>query len=95
MDKAYKGDGITDKELKEVLNKDRSFDKKVIAEKEKFVDSLNDVLNNDQIVLYNVFGREMLGEAKEGCEISVSEERIWADLKGNVNAGNYINISNY
>ena len=41
------------------------YDKKVIAEKEKFVDSLNDVLNNDQIVLYNVFGREMLGEAKE------------------------------
>ena len=30
-----------------------------------FVDGLNDVLNNDQIVLYNVFGREMLGEAKE------------------------------
>ena len=65
MDKAKKGDAITDKELKEVLNKDRSFDEKVIAEKEKFVDSLNDVLNNDQIVLYHVFGREMLGEAKE------------------------------
>ena len=65
VDKAKKGDAITDKELKEVLNKDRSFDKKVIAEKEKFVDGLNDVLNNDQIVLYHVFGREMLGEAKE------------------------------
>ena len=65
MDHAKKGDANTDKELKEFLNRDRSFDKKVIAEKEKFVDSLNDVLNNDQIVLYNVFGREMLGEAKE------------------------------
>ena len=65
VDKAKKGDAITDKELKEVLNNDRSFDKKVIAEKEKFVNGLNDVLNNDQIVLYHVFGREMLGEAKE------------------------------
>ena len=65
VDMAKKGDAITDKELQEVLNKDRSFDKKIIAEKEKFSNGLSDVLNNDQIVLYHVFGREMLGEAKE------------------------------
>ena len=65
VDKAKKGGAITDKELQEVLNKDRSFDKKIIAEKEKFSNGLSDVLNNDQIVLYHVFGREMLGEAKE------------------------------
>ena len=65
VDKAKKGDAITDKELQEALNKDRSFDKKIIAEKEKFSNGLSSVLNNDQIVLYHVFGREMLGEAKE------------------------------
>ena len=65
VDKAKKGGAITDKELQEVLNKDRSFDKKISAEKEKFSNGLSDVLNNDQIVLYHVFGREMLGEAKE------------------------------
>ena len=65
VDKAKKGGAITDKELQEVLNKDRSFDKKIIAEKEEFSNGLSDVLNNDQIVLYHVFGREMLGEAKE------------------------------
>ena len=65
VDKAKKGDAITDKELKEVLNKHKAIEKKAISEKEKFSNGLKDVLNNEQIVLYHVFGREMLGEAKE------------------------------
>ena len=65
VSKAKKGETISDKELQEVLNKDKAMNKKAISEKEKFSKSLNDVLNNDQIVLYHVFGREMLGEAKE------------------------------
>tara|TARA_B100000470_G_scaffold147357_1_gene114520 strand:- start:10046 stop:10552 length:507 start_codon:yes stop_codon:yes gene_type:complete len=65
VSKAKKGETISDKELQEVLNKDKAMEKKAISEKEKFSKSLNDVLNNDQIVLYHVFGREMLGEAKE------------------------------
>ena len=63
--KAKKGEAISDNELQEVLNKDKSIEKKAISEKEKFSKGLNDVLNNEQIVLYHVFGREMLGEAKE------------------------------
>ncbi len=63
--KAKKGEAISDNELQEVLNKDKSIEKKSISEKEKFSKGLNDVLNNEQIVLYHVFGREMLGEAKE------------------------------
>ena len=63
--KAKKGEEISDNELQEVLNKDKSIEKKFISEKEKFSKGLNDVLNNEQIVLYHVFGREMLGEAKE------------------------------
>ena len=65
VDKAKKGEAISDKELQEVLNKDKAIAKKTISEKEKFSNGLNDVLNNEQIVLYHVFGREMLGEAKE------------------------------
>ena len=65
VNKAKKGDAITDKELKEVLNKHKAIEKKAISEKEKFSNGLKDVLNNEQIVLYHVFGREMLGEAKE------------------------------
>ena len=63
--KAKKGEAISDNELQEVLNKDKSIEKKAISEKEKFSKGLNDVLNYEQIVLYHVFGREMLGEAKE------------------------------
>jgi len=63
--KAKKGEAISNNELQEVLNKDRSIEKKAISEKEKFSKGLNDVLKNEQIVLYHVFGREMLGEAKE------------------------------
>ncbi|MAM64007.1 MAG: hypothetical protein CMF92_00130 [Candidatus Marinimicrobia bacterium] len=63
--KAKKGEEISDNELQEVLNKDKFIEKKFISEKEKFSKGLNDVLNNEQIVLYHVFGREMLGEAKE------------------------------
>ena len=65
VSKAKKGEAISDKELQEVLNKDKAIAKKAISEKEKFSNGLNDVLNNEQIVLYHVFGREMLGEAKE------------------------------
>ena len=65
VSKAKKGEAISDKELQEVLNKDKAMEKKAISEKEKFSNGLKDVLNNEQIVLYHVFGREMLGEAKE------------------------------
>ena len=65
VSKAKKGEAISDKELQEVLNKDKAIQKKAVSEKEKFSNGLKDVLNNEQIVLYHVFGREMLGEAKE------------------------------
>jgi hypothetical protein len=83
--KAKKGDTISDKELQEVINKDRALDKKVISEKEKFSNGLNDVLSNEQIVLYHVFGREMLGEAKERMRNQRKRGKNMGGFKGKRN----------
>ena len=82
VSKAKKGETISDKELQEVLNKDKAMEKKAISEKEKFSKSLNDVLNNDQIVLYHVFGREMLGEAKERMRVQRKRGKNMGGFKG-------------
>ena len=83
--KAKKGDTISDKELQEVINKDRALDKKVISEKEKFSNGLDDVLSNEQIVLYHVFGREMLGEAKERMRNQRKRGKNMGGFKGKRN----------
>ena len=70
---------ISDKALQEVLTKDRAIGKKAISEKEKFSNGLNDVLSNEQIVLYHVFAREMLGEAKEKMR---NQRKRGKDMKG-------------
>ena len=63
--KARKGEKITDKELETARNKSKALDKKINAEKEKFANGLGDVLTNEQQVLFHIFGREMVSEAKE------------------------------
>jgi hypothetical protein len=63
--KARKGEKITDKELETAKNKSKALDKKINAEKEKFANGLGDVLTNEQQVLFHIFGREMVSEAKE------------------------------
>ena len=80
--KAKKGEKISDKALQEVLTKDRAIGKKAISEKEKFSNGLNDVLSNEQIVLYHVFAREMLGEAKEKMRNQRKRGKEMKGLKG-------------
>ena len=63
--KARKGEKITDKELETAKNKSKALDKKINAEKEKFANGLGDVLTNEQQVLFHIFDREMVSEAKE------------------------------
>ena len=63
--KARKGEKITDKELETARNKSKALDKKINAEKEKFANGLGDALTNEQQVLFHIFGREMVSEAKE------------------------------
>ena len=63
--KARKGEKITDKELETAKNKSKALDKKINVEKEKFANGLGDVLTNEQQVLFHIFGREMVSEAKE------------------------------
>ena len=63
--KAKKGEKVTDKEIETARNKTKDLEKKVIAEKEKFADGLSDVLTNEQQVLFHIFGREMVSDAKE------------------------------
>ena len=63
--KARKGEKITDKELETARNKSKALDKKINAEKEKFANGLGDVLTNEQQVLFHIFDREMVSEAKE------------------------------
>ena len=46
-------------------NKTKALEKKTIAEKEKFANGLGDALTNEQQVLFQIFGREMLNDAKE------------------------------
>jgi len=63
--KAKKGEKVTDKEIETARNKTKDLEKKVIAEKEKFANGLSDVLTNEQQVLFHIFGREMVSDAKE------------------------------
>ena len=63
--KARKGEKVTDKEIETARNKTKDLEKKVIAEKEKFSNGLSDVLTNEQQVLFHIFGREMVSDAKE------------------------------
>ena len=63
--KARKGENVTDKELETAKNKTKALEKKTMAEKEKFANGLGDVLTNEQQVLFHIFGREMVSDAKE------------------------------
>ena len=63
--KARKGEKVTDKELEIARNKSKALEKKINAEKEKFANGLADVLTNEQQVLFHIFGREMVSDAKE------------------------------
>ena len=63
--KARKGEKVTDKELETAKNKTKALEKKIRAEKEKFANGLGDVLTNEQQVLFHIFGREMVSDAKE------------------------------
>ena len=63
--KAKKGEKVTDKELEIARNKTKALEKKVAAEKEKFVDGLLGVLSNEQQVLFQISGREMVNDVKQ------------------------------
>ena len=63
--KAKRGEKVTDKEIETARNKSKDLEKMVIAEKEKFANGLSDVLTNEQQVLFHIFGREMVSDAKE------------------------------
>jgi len=63
--KARKGEKVTDKELETAKNKTKALEKKTMTEKEKFANGLGDVLTNEQQVLFHIFGREMVSDAKE------------------------------
>jgi len=63
--KARKDEKVTDKELETAKNKTKALEKKTMAEKEKFANGLGDVLTNEQQVLFQIVGREMLNDAKE------------------------------
>ena len=63
--KAKKGEKVTDKELEIARNKTKALEKKVTAEKEKFADGLSGVLSNEQQVLFQISGREMVNNVKQ------------------------------
>ena len=63
--KAKKGEKVTDKELEIARNKTKALEKKVAAEKEKFADGLSGVLSNEQQVLFQISGREMVNNVKQ------------------------------
>ena len=63
--KARKGEKVGDAELETARKKSKALDEKLNAEKEKFANGLGDVLTNEQQVLFHIFGREMVSEAKE------------------------------
>ena len=63
--KAKKGEKVTDKELEIARNKTKALEKKVVAEKEKFADGLSGVLSNEQQVLFQISGREMVNDVKQ------------------------------
>ncbi len=63
--KAKKGEKVTDKELETARNKTKALEKKVTAEREKFADGLSGVLSNEQQVLFQISGREMVNNVKQ------------------------------
>ena len=63
--KAKKGEKVTDKELEIARNKTKALEKKVAAEREKFADCLSGVLSNEQQVLFQISGREMVNDVKQ------------------------------
>jgi len=63
--KAKKGEKVTDKELETARNKSKALEKKVTAEREKFADGLSGVLSNEQQVLFQISGREMVNDVKQ------------------------------
>jgi hypothetical protein len=63
--KARKGEKVGDEELETARKKSKALDEKLNAEKEKFANGLGDVLTNEQQVLFHIFGREMVSDAKE------------------------------
>ena len=63
--KAKKGEKVTDKELEIARNKTKALEKKVAAQKEKFADGLSGVLSNEQQVLFQISGREMVNNVKQ------------------------------
>ena len=63
--KAKKGEKVTDKELEIARNKTKALEKKVAAEKEKFADGLSGVLSNEQQVLFQISGREIVNNVKQ------------------------------
>ena len=63
--KAKKGEKVTNKELEIARNKTKALEKKVAAEKEKFADGLSGVLSNEQQVLFQISGREMVNDVKQ------------------------------
>ena len=63
--KARKGEKVGDEELETARKKSKALDEKLNAEKEKFANGLGYVLTNEQQVLFHIFGREMVSDAKE------------------------------
>ena len=63
--KAKKGEKVTDKELETARNKTKALEKKVTAEREKFANGLSGVLSNEQQVLFQISGREMVNDVKQ------------------------------
>jgi hypothetical protein len=63
--KARKGEKVGDEELETARKKSKALDEKLNTEKEKFANGLGDVLTNEQQVLFHIFGREMVSDAKE------------------------------
>ena len=63
--KAKKGEKVTDKELEIARNKTKALEKKVAAEREKFANGLSGVLSNEQQVLFQISGREMVNDVKQ------------------------------
>ena len=63
--KAKKGEKVNDKELEIARNKTKALEKKVAAEREKFADGLSGVLSNEQQVLFQISGREMVNDVKQ------------------------------
>jgi hypothetical protein len=79
--KARKDEKVTDMELETAKNKTKALEKKIMAEKEKFANGLGDVLTNEQQVLFNIFGREMVSDAKERMRNHRERSDDWMDRK--------------